>query len=162
MIKKYLLEKYLHGQDQEQQDRHRAFYVEFDRLFKLYAQKGLTQRDLANVSGVDPAVVSRTLTEDEHKRTVPSRPNLIKLCTVLFQHGVIRSPEEGDNLFHLCGHATPSETHKALTQTTEQHAVVKPTPKVVTTDELRPLPEWAQPVINAQFKRIASMSFEEK
>jgi hypothetical protein len=130
--------------EEEANWRRTQFFIEFDYFVGMYFAPGRNKAQLAQESKVDPAIITRILPQkDGGKRMVPSAPNLMRICAVLYNHRIIPNEAEGDRLFSLLRYATPTEVRKARMQTTEHRAVVKP----VKTDELPPapsLPEWAK------------------
>ncbi len=120
--------------------RRDLFFAAFIPLMKRYFALGYNQAQFAAESKTHVSIVSRALNQE----TVPMRHHLLQWCRVFYKHGIITDETiaEGDNLFYLLRYATPSDERKAIAQTTEQQAIIKPRSK---TDELPPLPAWAMP-----------------
>jgi hypothetical protein len=131
------------GQKTEAIVRRDLFFAAFLPMMRRYFALGYNQAQFAAESNTHVSIVSRALNEE----TIPRRYHLRRWCAVLYKHGIITNETiaEGNNLFHLLGYASPSDEHKAISQITEQQAIVKQ----VKTDELPPssslsLPAWAR------------------
>lgn len=133
---------YVDDQETEEEAvRRDLFFVRFKPLMDRYFALGYNQAQFAAESKTHVSVVSRAINQE----TVPKRHHLLRWCRVFYKHGIITDETiaEGDYLFYLLRYATPSDEHKAITQTTEQQAIVR-----TKTDELPPppsLPAWAKP-----------------